>query len=336
MGTVQHAAAVRQGLEADGFAADARSVRRLPQARSLLCGLALAVLACAAPLAALGCGGGGGGGGASASAATVPSAQPLPQGTIEVLTYNVAGLPEPLSSSLPATYTRQISPLLNPYDLVLVQEDFWYHQDLASSVTHIYRSIPQPGPISGGSRLVNDGLNHFAHVTIGPVDRAAWQTCHGLWNAAFDCLGSKGFTHAVLTLAPGVEVDVYNLHMDAGGSYGDIFARQQQVVQLRDRVLAISHGRAVIMAGDFNLHGFDPDDEPLLQQLLTSLGLSDTCRTLQCNDERIDRVLFRSSAMVELRPLAWRIATEFVDPQGNDLSDHPAIHATLGWSALVP
>jgi hypothetical protein len=41
-------------------------------------------------------------------------------GTFEALTYNVAGLPQGLSSSNPAEFTPQISPLLNSYDLVLV------------------------------------------------------------------------------------------------------------------------------------------------------------------------------------------------------------------------
>ncbi len=110
-------------------------------------------------LAALlgGCGGGGGGSSGSASTAapvtsggaapttstTTPGgSSTLPSGVLQVLTYNVAGLPQGISSSNPATNTSQISPKLNAYDLVLVQEDFWYHADLARDAHHAYQTPP--------------------------------------------------------------------------------------------------------------------------------------------------------------------------------------------------
>ena len=43
---------------------------------------------------------------------------------IELLTYNVAGLPDLLSGSEPATNTAIIGPRLNDYDIVLVQESW--------------------------------------------------------------------------------------------------------------------------------------------------------------------------------------------------------------------
>ena len=49
-----------------------------------------------------------------------------------LLTYNVAGLPEGISSSHPRTNIPQISPMLNEFGIVLVQEDFSYHDLLVS------------------------------------------------------------------------------------------------------------------------------------------------------------------------------------------------------------
>src|SRR5690606_11526523 len=63
----------------------------------------------------------------SHSASTAGSAR---AGEFELLTYNVAGLPDLLSSSNPAVNTSRVSPLLNRYDVVLAQEDFVYHADL--------------------------------------------------------------------------------------------------------------------------------------------------------------------------------------------------------------
>ncbi|MEZ6183766.1 MAG: hypothetical protein R3F62_02015 [Planctomycetota bacterium] len=89
------------------------------------------------------------------------------QGQLEVLTYNVAGLPQGISGSNPAVNTTQISPKLNAYELVLVQEDFFYDADLRRQARHPNQSNPQPV----SSRPVNDGLNRFS-LTPGPCTTA--------------------------------------------------------------------------------------------------------------------------------------------------------------------
>jgi hypothetical protein len=60
---------------------------------------------------------------------TVTSAAPpgAPSGEFAVLAYNVAGLPQGISSSNPKRNLPLISPLLNAYDIVFTQEDFdWW------------------------------------------------------------------------------------------------------------------------------------------------------------------------------------------------------------------
>ena len=75
---------------------------------------------------------GSGGNGTSVSG----SVQKGLEGNFSVLSYNVAGLLEGLSQSQPSVFIPMISPLLNNYDLVLAQEDFFYHDDLSSQATH--------------------------------------------------------------------------------------------------------------------------------------------------------------------------------------------------------
>src|SRR5688572_6733331 len=55
-------------------------------------------------------------------------------GSIRLLTYNIAGLPEGISRSRPERNVPRIGPLFEPYDLVLVQEDFVYQAQLRSGV----------------------------------------------------------------------------------------------------------------------------------------------------------------------------------------------------------
>lgn len=251
-------------------------------------------------------------------------------GAFSALTYNVAGLPEGLSGSMPEVYTPLISPKLEPYDLVLVQEDFTYQLELRRQITHPYRSEPKKDFV----KAVNDGLNRFSRLPIGPLERVQWVACHGALDGASDCLAEKGFSVATLELAPGVLIDVYNHHAEAGGSPEDDAARERGYDQLIAHVLArrAASPRTVLIAGDTNLHRRDPEDDVLLTRVLSELGLQDACETLACGDDHIDRFLFRSEAEVELEPTAWRVAREFVTEDGEDLSDHPAIHVDFRWS----
>jgi endonuclease/exonuclease/phosphatase family metal-dependent hydrolase len=250
-----------------------------------------------------------------------------PQGVLNVLTYNVAGLPDLISRSNPARNSNMIGKLFNAYDLVLVQEDFWYHEDLAASVNHVFRSLP----MTEFGRLVGDGLNRFSAFPMDSVVRHAWTTCSGFLHSAADCLADKGFTFSRLTLGHGLQVGVYNVHADAGRGNADVSARAKQFAQLKNHILGTTVGEAVIVGGDFNLEGFGSGDEPILQDLITATGLTDSCRELDCREERFDRVLFRSGSTVALEPLSWATVREFVDATGGDLSDHKAVNTVFRW-----
>ena len=58
--------------------------------------------------------------------------------SFSVLTYNIAGLPQGISSSNPLKNTPYIGKLINDYDIVQVQEDFNYHELLIKNDNHPY------------------------------------------------------------------------------------------------------------------------------------------------------------------------------------------------------
>ncbi len=260
-----------------------------------------------------GCGSGGG---------------PAPSGELSLLTYNVAGLPQGLKEDThPEDNTPLISPLLNAYDLVLVQEDFTYHEALAAEDEHPFQSEPKEA-----ERLMNDGLNRFSDSPFDAFVRQTWTECNGGLDAGSDCLADKGFSVATHALAEGVFVDVVNLHMDAGGDDVDANVRSTQVDQLLDFLGQRSAGRALLVAGDTNMKPASrPVDATSLQRLLDEANLTDACAFLDCGDDRIDRVLFRSGADVTITPSGWRLPDEFVDDQGQDLSDHRPVCVDLSW-----
>lgn len=250
--------------------------------------------------------------------------------TLRALTYNVAGLPEGLSGSHPERNTPLISPLLEAYDLVLVQEDFTYHDALVSAVTHPYRAPPKVPEV----KLTGDGLAILSRSPFEAPVREPWARCNGGLDQGSDCLAEKGFVLARHTFGEGLEVDVYDLHLDAGSGDDDLSTREAQVTQLLSALEARSAGRAVIVAGDTNLRLPRPRDVASLERLLSDGGLSDACRSTLCtDDDHIDRVLFRSTDTVEVVATSWAVDTRFVDEAGEDLSDHPAIGVSLRVSA---
>lgn len=278
------------------------------------------------------------GGSADATARLDAAADAGPtRGSLRLLTYNVAGLPEGISKSTPTANHPLISPLLNPWDLVLAQEDFCYHPLLARDATHPHQSPPEYDPgcsVPGRDGDIGDGLNRFSATPFVDLERHDWETCHGdATSCASDCLTRKGVTFARHTLAPGVEVDVYNLHMEAGGCDEDVVARWQQQAQLVALVQQRSAGRAVLIGGDTNLHRGDPSDSDVLDAILTPLGLVDACEAIACGDDHIDRVLLRSSDALTLEVTAWQVPPEFVDGAGEDLSDHVPVAVVIDWSA---
>ena len=264
----------------------------------------------------------------SAAASSTSTGEPPPpadlpssmQWQFNMLVYNVAGLPDWISDGDPATNIPMMSPLLNNYDLVLVQEDFSYHDDLAKDATHPYQSEPKPAE---GLTDLGDGLNRFSVFPFTEFERHTWNECSGYFDMKSDCLTSKGFSVGLHEFAPGVFVDVYNLHMDAGSAPDDVAARQAQIAQILGTITSRSEGRAIIVVGDTNM---DEEDEADFQTLLAGAGLTDACRALNCPEPyRIDRAMFRSSPDVEIVPEMWGLDDAFVTPGGEPLSDHEAL-----------
>lgn len=267
-------------------------------------------------------------------------------GEFRALAYNVAGLPEGLSGSMPATFMPIIGPRLNAYDLVLLQESWQtpdpnpfaptrtYHEELVARVDHPYQSVPAEAPLGNDPRrpeaLLADGLNRFSRFPFDPVTRVAWDGCD---ITSADCLAFKGFSYARTRIADGVEIDVYNLHKEAGGSENDERLRGEGIGQILDVMTTFSAGRAILIGGDFNLHTDEEPDKSQYERLLAEAGLTDACDALACPEPaRIDKMAYRSGGRVELEALSWRFALdEFAADDGTPLSDHDALSVDFAW-----
>lgn len=278
-------------------------------------------------------------------------------GTFDALTYNVAGLPESLSGSEPDENTPLISPLLNPYDLVLVQEDWidpvppipafnFHHDDLISAATHPYKSTPATPPVGTDLRrptaLVADGLNRLARFPFGPITRVMWDNCFGAFDTsdggAADCISQKGFSVAVTEPSPGVFIDVYNLHGEAGRTATDLAYQKADYEQLAAYIQAHSAGHAVILAGDTNLHTDRVPDGSVWADFLAAADLADVCESVDCgvDVDVIDKFAFRSGGGVTLAALSHVFERDtFKRGDGEPLSDHDPLAVTFSYTAQV-
>ncbi len=270
------------------------------------------------------------------------------EGGFLALSYNVAGLPQGLSGSNPEVNTPLIAPLLNAFDLVLVQESWQtpdpnplaptrvYHEILAAGSNHPYHSDPLPLPLNQDperpSAIVSDGLNRFSQFPFGDVIRQRWEDCD---DSAADCLSLKGFSVARTEVAPGVCVDVYNLHGEAGNTENDQDLKEQNTRDLVDFMLDFSAGRAVVVGGDFNMRLRRERDAANLEFLTSETGLMDACIAQGIVDtEEIDKFFFRSNEQVAITPTTCDFEVEtFVDPDGEPLSDHDPLAVRFEWSA---
>jgi hypothetical protein len=234
-------------------------------------------------------------------------------------------LPEGVSESHPAVNSPLIGERLNKYDLALVQEDFAYAKELRARLRLPFQSRAFA---RGGRYDFGDGLSTFARLAFAEPERTAWTSCNGYTGDYFDCLTPKGFSVTTLALGGG-ELDVYDVHLDAGDSEGDRAARTAQLEQLAAAIVQHSSGRAVVAGGDFNLHS---DEHSKLAGFEQATGLADACSSLHCRDEaRIDRILFRPSPSLDLSAVSWRVARGFVDARGVRLSDHDPVAVAFRW-----
>ncbi|MEU8234098.1 endonuclease/exonuclease/phosphatase family protein [Actinoplanes sp. NPDC048967] len=286
----------------------------------------------------------------AAAAVVVPAgpalADPAAAGTVDVLTYNIAGLPEGLSSA-PAPRgpsTTAIGQRLSAYDIVNVQEDFNYHAALYAADSHPYRTAT-----SGGAGL-GSGLNTLSAYPYDDAERGRWTSCR---LDSGDCLTPKGFTFLRTRVADGVFVDVYNLHTDAGTNAGDQQSRAANLSQLTAFIGSHSAGNAVVVMGDTNTRWTRAADT--IRAFVSDNGLTDTwvqlvrggvapaagSPALVCDDavvsdacEVVDKVLYRSSRSVTLRATAYHNeSAAFRTPEGIRLSDHDPVSVRLAWTA---
>jgi hypothetical protein len=271
----------------------------------------------------------------AALAACAAMAAPAAAGedVLAVLTYNIHGLPAWIARDDPPRRMPVIGARANTYDVVLVQEDFFFHARLRAAVTHPIvrrgnRSRMPWCPFCSGSGLTL--MLRLAPEALLEFEAAVYGVCAGWLAGGNDCFASKGFQRARLQLPGGGVVDVVNTHLDAGRREADHDARRRQLDALREALERDVGDGALVVGGDFNLHAGSARDAALLRDFVSALGLEDTgARSAEDSGfPVIDYLFFRSGSGASIELLEAGQDESFVRAE-IPLSDHPALRARL-------
>ena len=264
------------------------------------------------------------------------------QHKISILTYNIAGLPQRISSAktLRSSSIAEIGAKIEPFDIVNVQEDFNYNTAFYSDNQHPFRTDTK-GKIPYG-----DGLNTVSKYPIIEYHRIPWRNCSGS-----DCWTVKGFSYARIQVASQVIIDVYNVHANAGHSARASKARRENLRQLGSYILQHSADRPLIVMGDFNAHYTFKKDN--LHEFILTTGLTDgwiaflqkgifpevnptfapmDMLSLSNETESLDKIFYRNSKNVNFTVLDYQVEIErFKNATEQALSDHLAVSMELEW-----
>lgn len=189
------------------------------------------------------------------------------QGRFTCAALNVDGLPSTINSGGPGSDgTATIGRIMNGlgYDFIAVSEDFAYHDELAGAMTD-YSVGKYRGSVSNPfGKNDTDGLGFFWNtdgITATGETMVEFNESYGGLTDGANELIAKGFRHYVVTVASGIEVDVYITHMNTFGDGGNteddphVHAQLSQLRQIRDYVVeqAKANNRPAIIMGDTNM-----------------------------------------------------------------------------------
>ena len=268
------------------------------------------------------------------------------EGSFNILSYNVGGLPEIISSSTPSKYTKLISPKLNSYDVVNVQEDFGYNDDLTSKLDFPYQT-----DFTGNVPLGN-GLMTFSRFPLCMSTNVKWKETHGIIVDGADQMIPKGFCFSSIEIEPGFFIDIYNIHTDADTDEESMAARRSNMAQLAEYIKNVSAGKAVIIFGDTNSR-YTREGDDFYELLLKPCNLKDAWienvmdgKIPPIGDSRmvdemgqlgevVDKIWYRSGKNIEINASTFEVLfTEFTDSEGNQLSDHYPITSKIEYKLL--
>ena len=284
-------------------------------------------------------------------------------GQFSIATLNVDGLPQKIlvvkvnpdgpGSSGTARIGKYL--LKKGYDLLMLQEDFNYHDVLSVMLEDDYKMDEWTGDVGVEDRTIDflhlqnhrfacDGLMACwkNDLTVTPVARTPWQQNFGKFSHALDEMVTKGFRRYEVTLRSGDRIVVYNMHMDASdindeaeqNDTKDKAARMAQWAQLKDDVMQHLDSRPVIVVGDMNSLYRHDDVKSVFIDAINESGRATVADVfLELNkqgEETVDKILYINPVMgTKIQPVSFSLDKDGYQNEGKPLGDHYPVAATF-------
>ena len=268
------------------------------------------------------------------------------KGSFKILSYNVGGLPEIISSSTPSKYTKLISPKLNSYDVVNVQEDFGYNDDLTSKLDFPYQTY------FTGNAPFGNGLMTFSRFPLYMSTNVKWEQTHGIIVDGADQMIPKGLYFSSIEIEPEFFIDKYIIHTDVDTDKESMTERSSNMAQLAEYINDVSSGKSVIVFGDTNsrytregndfyellLKPCNLKDgwiENVMDGITPPIGDSKMVDEMGQLGEVVDKIWYRSGKNIEINSSTFEVLfTEFTDSECIQLSDHYSITSKIDYKLL--
>jgi hypothetical protein len=164
----------------------------------------------------------------------------------------VWNLPSALTDHRSKSRALAISPLLNGYDVVILNEAFVNARALLSATSHAHTYAPPRPPLSP----LNSGLLFLSkHAVVA----RGWERFRAVAALTADVFAAKGIGYVTVEVeragARYGRVQLFGTHMQAAASAGAQAARMAQAEQAASFVARARDGaaRLVVLAGDLNM-----------------------------------------------------------------------------------
>ena len=251
-----------------------------------------------------------------------------------VLTYNIHALTPIIARDNPHKRIPEILSKSSGIDILFFQENWIFkdpelepHLSGYNIITSKTSKLMWPF-----GKLINPhGSGLFMAIAdkikIVDIIEESFDRCSGWISKEHDCLSPKGFQHVKVHL-DGKRLDLYNTHLDAGGSKLDVSARKSQIKHIASYISQNSVGYPVIIAGDLNVD-LNSDEFAIVSWLIDEIdlqisGWSD--QNSHSNLGKVDYILYRGSENLNISLESCEI-----DLKLNGLSDHPPIKALFNY-----
>lgn len=246
-------------------------------------------------------------------------------------------------------------------DIVCMQENFNYAEAVGALLDRGYDHDEWSGGLFMDNSTIDwlhlqnlkfpcDGLTTYwkKGISCNTPERVAWNVNFGKFSHCFDDIITKGFRRYEITIREGIDIVVYDMHMDATDDIDaendndtrDSLARKAQWEQLREHILANLDTRPVVVVGDMNSYYGRDNIKTIFFDAIESTERAtvgdawvEKANGGEFADDGLDKIIYiNPKGGNKVTPLSCSLDKEGYKYEDKPLGDHFPVIATFAYS----